>query len=168
MNQRFAKMKKIAPQLLTVIIMLTIFVSCGTGGLNGTYLPKNEAAKNNYIAKFVFNDNEGRKNTVKIYVGVMGFVWPVPQEYSYSLRGDKLILEGGKQEGNDGGFELIYDKYNDEISLNMDDAFDIFGGLASFFGNVMDKNINSEEVSNALKKEIGNPIWGKEGTFDPE
>ena len=140
----------------TVFFMMALLVSCGTGGLDGTYVAKNDAAKNSLIFKFVFNDNKessgeinvngdpfsikGKMNTVKIYpMDMFGMAMPIAIELTYSLKGDKLIIEGGIPGVDGASIELIYDKDKDELSLV------VFGGEPSEF----------------------DPTWGKEGTFDP-
>ena len=157
--------------------MMALLVSCGSGGLKGTYLPKNCAAKQNFIAKFEFQPEEEysffdkglKKNTVKVYVGIMGVTLPMAQEYTYSLKGDKIIFEEGIPGINGQSYEFTYNKAQDEISVNLDFAFDILGGMASLIGNVMgNENVDGNEVSNELKnwanKDDVAPKWGKEGS----
>jgi len=170
-------MKKFITIAPIAVLIITLFASCGSGGLDGTYIPKNSAAKNNNFAKFVFNDGTVsfldkvfQKNTVKVYMGVMGIAMPMAYEYSYSLKGDKLIIEAGIPGVSAGSIEFTYNKANDEISMNMDAAFDILGGLASSIGSSTGNKVDGKEVSNALKSDFEKevtPVWGKEGTFDP-
>ena len=178
-------MKKWMTIVPIAVFLMTLLVSCGSGGLDGTYIAKNEAAKSNYFAKFVFSERSesgtfsvngspfkifGKGKTVKIYMGMMGVPMPMAYEYRYTLKGNKLIIEGGIPGVDGGGVEFTYDKENDEILLNMDFAFDMLGGLASQFGNSTGKKVDGKEISNALKSELNKevtPVWGKEGTFDP-
>ena len=146
-------MKQIISIALTAVVVTMLFVSCGTGGLDGTYLPKNCEAKNFYIAKLVFNEKavsgdlkidgnpfavSGKGNTVKMYMGAMGMAMPVALEYRYSLEGNKLTIEGGIPGVDGGGIELTYNKAKDEISL-----------LTGMMDGELDKYA---------------PVWGKEGT----
>ena len=148
-------MKKIISIALTAFIITALFVSCGTGGLDGTYVPKNCAAKNNMIAKLVFNEKEasgdfklndnpftvsGGGNTVKIYMGTMDIAMPMALEGRYSLEGNKLSIEGGIPGINGTSLEFTYNKAKDEISL-----------LTGMFDGALDEFA---------------PVWGKEGTFD--
>ena len=115
--------------------MMSLFVSCGIGGLNGTYIPKNKAAEQMMFSKFIFSGNK-----VKCYMGMMGMALPVAYEYSYSLKGNTVSFEAGIP-GMQGILEFNFDKDKQEISL-----------LTGMNGGAMDSYL---------------PIWGKEGTFDP-
>jgi len=163
-------MKNIFTRLLLSTFVLLTLVSCGTGGLEGTFIPKNDAAKQNYFAKFEFQPEEEfsflgsvfKKNTVKIYMGVMGIAMPVAYEMRYSLKGDRLIIEGGIPGVDGGSVEFNYNKEKNEISMNVDYAFDMLGAM---FGGSSGQ-IGSQTISNDLKEKI-TPKWGKVGTFDP-
>jgi hypothetical protein len=128
-------MKKIITTAPIVILMITLFVSCGTGGLNGTYVPKNEAAKKSMFSKFVFKGNK-----VKCYMGMMGMSL-ASYEYSYSVNGTTVSLEAGIPGAGAGGVEFTYNKGKNELSL--------FNGM----------------LDGAVDEFV--PVWGKEGTFDP-
>jgi hypothetical protein len=129
--------------------------------MSGTYVPKNDAAKNSYYGKFVFGERtekiendaisfNGRDvsasvsgSTVKIYPGMMGMSIGVAHELRYKLEGNKLILEAGIPGISGAGFEFIYDKEKDEIILDV-----------SEIAGVTDRSLL--------------PTWGKEGSFDPK
>ena len=181
-------MKKLITKIVIASFALALLVSCGTGGLDGTYVACNDAAKQMQFAKFVFNDEEVgfldkvfQKNTVKVYKGMYGVVIPSAEEYTYSLKGKRLIIEGGIPGVNGQSIELTYNKELDQISLNMDYAFDMLGGIAQQIGDHYDKleeinaqlghrkekkaNVNANQVSQSLKQLVGDvtPIWGREG-----
>jgi hypothetical protein len=126
---------KLITKILTAILILPFLVSCGTGGLDGTYIPKNETAKQLYFSKMVFKGNK-----VKCYMGVMGMTLPATYEYSYSVDGTTVSFEAGIP-GMTGSVEFTYDKDKQELSL-----------LKGMFGGGLDEYA---------------PVWGKEGTFDP-
>jgi hypothetical protein len=64
--------------------------------------------------------------------------------------------------------EFIYNKAKDEISLNMDAAYEMLGQLGAAFSGMFGKETSSQQVSNEIKKLVPDvPVWGKEGTFDP-
>ena len=115
----------------------------------------------------------------------MGIPMPAAEELTYSLKGDKLIIEGGIPGVNRQSIELSYDKATDQISLNMDYAFDILGGIAQQIGDHYDQleeinaqlghrkekkaNINANQVSQGLKQLVGDvsPKWSKSGKCAP-
>ncbi|MDR0231957.1 MAG: hypothetical protein LBI82_07545 [Dysgonamonadaceae bacterium] len=130
-------MKKIITIVPIVFFMLTLFVSCGTGGLDGTYVAKNDAAKQSMYTKFIFKG--GR---VKVVMGAMGIEMPGGYEYGFSREGDKVKIEMSVGGISMGGIDLNYNEKTDELRL-------LFGG----------------EVGTALNEYA--PTWGKEGTFDP-
>ena len=119
--------------LLTVFSLSALLVSCGSGGLSGTYVPSNCNAINFPIAKLVFNENKevsgelkidgnpftisGKGNIVKIYMGVMGVAMPGALECRYSLEGNKLLIEGGIPGVNGGSLEFTYNRDSDKIML---------------------------------------------------
>ena len=182
------EMKKNITIVSIAVLIITLLASCGSGGLNGTYVACNDIAKETNFAKFVFNDEEVgflgkvfKKNTVKVYMGVFGVTIPSAEEYTYSIKGDKLIIEGGIPGVNGQSIEFTYNKELDEISMNMDYAFDILGGIAQQIGDHHDQleeinaqlghrkenkaNINANQVSQELKQLVGDitPVWCKEG-----
>ena len=181
---RDKKMKnffKIAPIMVFVLVFLA---SCGSGGLDGTYVACNDAAKQNYFAKFEFQPEEEfnlfdkvfKKNTVKVYMGMMGIAMPMAYEYRYSLKGSKLLIEGGIPGVDGGSIELTYNKERDEISL---DIYDELGSIAQQIGDHHDQreeinaqlehrrekkvDINANQVSQGLKQLDVAPVWSKEG-----
>ena len=171
------KMKKWIKIIPVAVFAMTLFVSCGSGGLHGTYVACNNAARQNYFAKFKFQPEEEysffdkvfKKNTVKVYMGVMGIAMPMAYEYRYSLKGNKLILEAGVPGIDAGSVEFTYNREKDEISLNIDAAFDILGGLVSQIGNTSGKKVDSKDASNALKEFVGDeatPKWNKSGNCE--
>jgi len=103
-------MSKSLLKFVLVGLIITLFTSCG-GGLNGTYVPKNDAAKQSMYSKFIFKG--GR---VKVIMGAMGIEMPGGYEYSFKRKGDKVFI------GISGsGIELNYNKETDELYL-------LFGG----------------------------------------
>lgn len=157
--------------------MLSLFASCGSGGLEGTYVPKNDAAKQ-IVAKFEFQPKKSatffgkvfEKNTVKFYMSIGGIVMPMASECSYSIKGDKLILEEGIPGVNGRSLEFLYDSDRDLISFDMNVFFDMFGGIAEQVGSAYgNKKVNAGEVSAGLKQLANQngvditPVWGKEG-----
>ena len=104
-------------------------------GIEGTYIPKNEMAKNLYFSKMEFKGNK-----IKCYMGMMGMALPVAYEYRYSMNGTTVSFEAGIP-GMSGSVEFTYDKDKQELSL-----------LTGSIGGAMDRYL---------------PVWGKEGTFDP-
>ncbi|MDR2474941.1 MAG: lipase family protein [Bacteroidales bacterium] len=76
--------------------------------------------------------------TVKVYLGMAGMNIGMAYEIRYKLEGDKLILEGGVPGVNGQSMDFKYDYAKEEISLSL-----------------------GEEMNEYA------PVWGKEGTFDP-
>jgi len=101
--------------------MMALLASCGSG-LNGTYVPKNEAAKQSNFAKFEF-----KRKTVKVYMGVLGMTMPMAYEYRYSVKGSTVSFEAGMP-GMAGMVEFTYNKERQELSL-----------LTGMFGGAMDE-----------------------------
>jgi len=171
-------MKRITTIAPIALFMLTLLASCGNGGLEGTYVACNEAAKQTTFAKFVFAEEnvdvgfldkvltktQFKQHTVKIYVGMMGIAMPVNYECSYSLKGDKLTITEGIPGVSGGSFELTYNKEYDYISMNVDYAFNMLDGLFSAMGgkNTFDALKNNNDI-----RKKATPVWRKEGTFDP-
>ena len=129
MNKTVLKMA-----LLSLVVIL--FASCGDGP-KGTYVPKNDAAKQSMYVKFIF---KGKK--VKVIMGAGGFEMPGGYEYTFSRVGDKVSIEMEVMGVSMGGIELNYNKKKDELCL-------LFGGEAG-----------------ATLNEYA-PVWAKEGSFDP-
>ena len=131
------KMKKVITIVPILLLMMTLFVSCG--GLDGTYIAKNDAAKQGMYQKFIFKGGK-----VRVIMGAMGIQMPGGYEYGFKREGDKISIELGVPGTamSLGGVDLHYDEKNDEISL-------LFGG----------------EVGTAMNQYA--PVWGKEGSFDP-
>jgi len=117
--------------------MMTLFVSCG--GLDGTYIAKNDTAKQGMYQKFIFKGGK-----VRIIMGTMGIQMPGGYEYGFKRDGDKISIELGVPGTamSLGGIELHYNEKADEISL-------LLGG----------------DVGTAMNEYA--PVWGKEGSFDP-
>ncbi|MDR0810667.1 MAG: hypothetical protein LBN23_00080 [Paludibacter sp.] len=133
--------KKFILTVLTAVVTLTLLVSC-SGGMSGTYIPKNETAKTMSLTKIVF-----KGSTVKVYMG-MPSIAGMPQmdlgtaiELRYKLEGGKVIIEGGIPGINGQSIEFQYNKKEEELSL-----------LKGMFGGGLDEYA---------------PVWGKEGSFDP-
>ena len=130
-------MKKLITKIAIAVFVSTLLVSCGSGGLNGTYVAKNDAAKQSMYTKFIFKG--GR---VKVVMGTMGIEMPGGYEYGFSREGDKVKIEMSEGGISMGGIDLNYNEKTDELRL-------LFGG----------------ELGAALNDHA--PTWGKEGTFDP-
>ena len=129
-------MRKVITIVPIMFLIMTLFVSCG--GLNGTYIAKNDAAKQGVYQKFIFKG--GRVRVIK---GAMGIEMPGGYEYGFKREGDKVSIELGiPGVASLGGIELNYNEATDELRL-------LFGG----------------EVGTALNEYA--PVWGKEGSFDP-
>ena len=52
-----------------MFLLITLFVSCG--GLDGTYIAKNDAAKQGMYRKFIFKGGK-----VRVIMGAMGITMP--------------------------------------------------------------------------------------------
>jgi len=142
--------------LLFIILIATFAVSAQAP--NGTYVQKNEMAKQIPIAKFEFAGGK-----LKMYFGIMGFILPTAYEYPYTLKGNTLSIKEG-----DAIYEFTYNKLTDEISLNMDYAYAMLGNLAELFGPLLGINVNSAQAANELKKlGVEDPVWYKEGNNNP-
>ena len=124
-------------KLFLSVFMLTLLASCGTGGLDDTYVACNDAAKQSMYTKFIFKGGK-----VKVVMGAMGIEMPGGYEYGFSREGDKVKIEMAVGGISIGGIDLHYDEKTDEIRL-------LFGG----------------EVGNVLNEYA--PVWAKEGTCDP-
>ena len=104
----------ITPMLLLMAIMVGI-PACekdkNGGHLNGTYVPKNDVAKEMNYEKFVFSGNK-----VKMYIGMhLGddeWLSFGAYEYSYTLNGTNLTIKE-----DNASVEFTYDRKEDEISL---------------------------------------------------
>lgn len=116
-------------------LIITLFASCGDG-LKGTYVPKNEAAKQSMFSKFVFKGNK-----VKVVMGTAGIEIPGGHEYTFYRVGDKISIEMKVMGVGMGGIDLNYNKEKDELRL-------LFGG----------------EVGIVLNEHA--PVWIKEGKFN--
>jgi hypothetical protein len=162
---------------VVIVFVMMLLASCGSGGLKGTYVACNDAAKQNCIAKFEFQAEEEKsflgevfkKNTVKIYFGVMGYSMGVAAELRYKLKGERLIIEGGIPGVDAGSIEFKYNKATDEISMNVDYAFDMLGEIASHFGKTEGQKDTIKMAAEALKnknKEETTPRWNKSGNCE--
>ena len=107
-------MKKTITMVSIVLLIITLFTSCGDGGLNGIYVAKNPAAKQSMYSKFIFNGGK-----VKVIMGAMGIEVPGGYEYGFKREGNKVSIELGIPGSglSLGGIELYYDEECDEIRL---------------------------------------------------
>jgi len=130
--------KKVFSIVPIAIFMMMLLVSCGGGGLEGTYVAKNAAAEQSMYTKFIFKGGK-----VKIIMGAMGIEMPGGYEYGFKREGDKVSIELGIQGTGMslGGIELHYNEKCDEISL-------LFGGevgtVLNEFAPVWCKKINGQ------------------------
>jgi uncharacterized protein YjdB len=125
-------MNKLFLKFALVGLIITLFTSCG-GGLQGTYVAKNDAAKQSMFAKFVFKGNK-----VKVIMGVPGIEMPGGYEYGFSRKGNRVKIEMKVMGTSMGSIDLEYNEDTDELRL-------LFGGETG-------KDINQHA-----------PIWVKEG-----
>gem|GEM_PF-1084053 len=130
-------MKKDVLKIAIVGLIITLFASCGSGGLNGTYVAKNEAAKQSMYTKFIFKGGK-----VKVIMGAAGFEMPGGYEYPFSRVGDKVSIQLKVSGVSMGSVDLHYNEKTDELRL-------LLGG----------------EMGTALNEYA--PVWAKEGSFDP-
>ena len=130
-------MKKIITKMLAISIISVLFVSCGTGGLDGTYVACNDAARQGMYNKFIFKGGK-----VQVVMGTMGIQMPGGYEYGFSREGDKVKISMGVGGISIGSIDLNYNEKTDELRL-------LFGG----------------EVGSALNEYA--PMWAKEGTCEP-
>ncbi|GHU79761.1 hypothetical protein FACS1894145_4600 [Bacteroidia bacterium] len=129
-------MKKIISKTVAAILLMTLLASCNEGP-NGTYVPKNDAAKHAMYSKFIF-----KRGRVKIEMGAGGITLPGGYEYAFKREGNKVSIEMRVAGVNMGGIDLNYNDKRDELSL-------LFGGETG-------KDLNQYA-----------PVWAKEGSFDP-
>ena len=118
-------MKKIISMTIVAILLTMTFVSCGGNYLDGTYVPKNEAAKQVPFSKLVFQGNK-----VKCYMGMMGMPISASYEYGYKLTGNTVSFEASMPNGATISLDLTYDRIKQELSFSK-----------GAFGEGMDKDI---------------------------
>jgi len=148
-------MKKIVLLVLIVFFVTTLSAQVP----NGTYVPKTDMAKQMPYAKFVFSGSK-----VNVYLGINGVSLGVAYEYSYTLNGNMLTMKDGAV-----SVEFTYNNAKDEISLNMDAAYELLGELGAAFSSMFGKEMSSQQVSNEIKRLVPDvPVWGKEGVpYEP-
>jgi len=99
---------------LSAVLVIALFFLCSLSFAQvprGTYVPKNDMAKQSNWTKFEFTGG----NKVKAYIGAMG-VTVACYEYIYTLNGNNLSLSVAGQNGSAEGY--TYNKVTDEISLH--------------------------------------------------
>ena len=131
-------MKKNISSALIACLVMMLFVSCGRGGLKGTYVARNDAAKQSMYTKFIFKGGK-----VKIIMGTGGIEMPGGYEYDFSREGDKVKIELKVAGMSMGSVDLNYNEKTDELRL--------------FFGGELGSAVNERA-----------PVWAKEGSFDPK
>ena len=161
-------MKKRITIVPVVFLMIALFISCRGGGLEGTYLPKNEAANNLYFSKLVFKGNR-----VTCYLSIMGMALPASYEYRYSMNGNIVSFEADAPEVS-GSVEFTYDKDKQELSL-LEGTFGgdgaVWGKEGTFDPDILVRKPQEQEETSTQEQPTKNrqqPITNKEDSKTPE
>ena len=99
-------------KIAIVGMIISLFVSCGGGGLSGTYLPKNDAAKQTMFSKFIFKGNK-----VTVITSASGIEKPESYKYPFHRIGDKITIEMETGGITMGTIVLNYNERNNELRL---------------------------------------------------
>ena len=128
-------MKKIIALAVILFFVATSFAQVP----RGTYVPKNDMAKQSNWTKFEFTGG----NKVKAYIGAMG-VTVACYEYIYTLNGNNLSLSVAGQNGSAEGY--TYNKVTDEISLHAG-AFGTEGAIWHKAGATNNNNVTNNTTT---------------------